>query len=185
MYRLLILTLILLPLTVIGQESQEGKKTQLNLTNALVIGQMDKQEDRYSIEVSVVDLFKQAKIKAMPSLNVMKIGSNALILASDSITNSLQAKGIDTYCLISVRGYDKKFKVTQNQPNLKESLQVGSLFEMYYPDVVSVSFEFKFYRGGEFVFGDIIKCGNVGAREDVMKKLRKKISKKLVKKWVK
>lgn len=158
---------------------------QFQLKNALIIGQLDKPEDRFSMEINMTDLFSSAGIKTMASLNVLKLGSDPEMLGTDSVKNMLKAKGIDTYVLVFVRGYDKKFKPTQLKDDLLTSLNAGSLFPIYREDITSVSFEFLFYREGQMIGSDIIRCGNVSNQDGVMKKLRKGVSKRLVKKWMK
>ena len=106
------------------------------------------------------------------------------LLASNSMTQVLKAKGIDTYILVSVRGYDRKFKPTTSIDNLFKSLELGSLFNLYQTDIVSVSFEFKFYRNGEFITSDIVKCANVSDRETVLKRFRIKVGKRISSKWL-
>jgi hypothetical protein len=76
-------------------------------------------------------------------------------LASDSIQQKLKGKGIDTYVLVSVRGYDKRYKGAQSEDSLKTILSLGHLFPIYRDEVVSVTFEFMFYRNGKFVGTDI------------------------------
>lgn len=160
-----------------------GQIENLNLTNVLVIGQMDKPEDRYSIEVNLTELLTQAGIKAVPSLNVLKMGSDASLLATDSVQQLVKAKGIDTYVIVSVRGYDKKFNVGAKRDDFATALNAGSLFSLYRDEVVSVSFEFQFFRDGQLVASDIVKCGNVSDRDSVIKRFRKKVAKRINKKW--
>ncbi|MDX2359363.1 MAG: hypothetical protein QNK23_01060 [Crocinitomicaceae bacterium] len=165
------------------EKVKKKKKQPLTLTNAVIIGQMDKPQDRYSIEIMLTEMMTSRQMPAVPSLNIMKIGADAQIMASDSIKEILTAKGIDTYMLVTVRGYDRRFKVAAMQEDLSGALNTGSLFELYRTEIVSVSFEFKFYRGGEFIFGDMIKCGSVSDREQVLKKFRSKVQKRMDKKW--
>ena len=160
-----------------------AQKVDLNLTNALVIGQMDNQEDRYSIEINMTEMMTSRGMKAMPSLNMIKRGADSRVLASDSVAQVCKSKGIDTYVLVSVRGYDRKFKTTGKKETLTEALDRGNLFQLYSPDIVSVSFELKFFRNGEFLHSEIIKLGNVGGRESVIKRFRSKVGKKLDKNW--
>jgi hypothetical protein len=160
-----------------------GQLDQLNLTNALVIGQLDKPEDRFSIEINITELLTSHGVKAMPSLNVLKLGSDPELLATDSMKTVLTSKGIDTYVLVFVRGYDKKFKPTTLKDDLLTVLNTGSLFPIYREEVTSVSFEFLFYRNGVMVASDVVKCGSVSSRDAVVKKLRKAVEKRIVKKW--
>jgi len=92
-YSVIILTLFLSVLCF-------GQKEVFQLTNALVVGQLDKEEDRYAIEVNMTELLTDAGIKATPSLNILKLGSDASILTSDSLQRVVASKGIDTYMLV-------------------------------------------------------------------------------------
>ncbi len=165
--------------------SSVAQKVNLNLKNAVVIGQLDNTEDRYSLEINLTELLTSRGVKTIPSLNIMKIGSDSQLLASDSMTQVLKEKGIDTYILVSVRGYDRKFKPTTSKDDLFKSLELGSLFNLHQPDIVSVSFEFKFYRNGQFITSDIVKCANVSDRETVLKRFRIKVGKRITSKWLK
>lgn len=157
--------------------------SDLHLKNALVVGQLDKPEDRYTVEINLTELLTNSGIKAIPSLNMMKLGSDASMLATDSIQRLVAAKGIDTYVIVSVRGFDRRFKPTMRKDDLNSALGAGSLFPIYREEVVSVSFEFLFYRNGQFVASDIVKCGNVSERDTVIKRFRKKLVKRIDKKW--
>jgi hypothetical protein len=155
----------------------------IHLTNALVVGQLDKQDERYSIEIALTELLTENGVQAMPSLNILKIGGSASLLAEDSLKNILKEKGIDTYVLVSVRGFDKRFKKAVNHDSLQVELEVGHLFPIYRDEAVSVSFEFNFYRNGVFVGTDIVKCGNISSRETVIKRFKKKLRRRIIKKW--
>jgi len=164
-----------------------GQKNGSNfgLTNAVIVGQFDKQEDRYSVEANLTDLFNMMGVKAMPSLNLVKVGQDAASLASDSIMAIAQSKGYDTYVILNVRGYDRKFRPSTAKLTLKEALERGSLYSIHQDDIVSVTFEIRVYRNGEFVGVDSIKCGNVGERDSVLKRLRSGAEKRLKKHWKK
>ena len=164
MKNLTIIAFCLLGFTALAQD--------LNLTNCLIVGQLDKEGDR----------FAERGVKAVPSLNVLKQGSEIEMLASDSLKKVVAAKGIDTYMLVSVRGYDRRFKSTEKREDMATALSYGTLFNLYRAEAVSVSFEFFIYRNGELVKSEIIKCGNVSSRETVLKRLSKKLTRK-VKKW--
>ena len=180
-----ILIFILIGLVSFSAQAQRKKKEKLNLTNAVIIGMIDNQDDRYSIEINMTELFTSRGVKAIPSLNLIKLGADSRTLASDSMANVIKEKGFDTYVLISVRGYDKRFKLSENQPDFEEALNAGTLYELYQPDIVSVSLEFKFYREGKYVTSYMVKCGNIGSRDSVIKRFRKKVGKLIDKKWKK
>lgn len=156
---------------------------ELKLTNALIVSHMDKQQDRFSLEIACSEVLSSAGVKNGVSLNVMKQGGDPQVLLTDSLTQALAAKGLNTFMLVSVRGYDKRFKVSEQKISLSEDLAIDNLFPIYKEDIVSVSFEFHFYRDGKLVYADIIKVGGAGSREKVMKKFRKKLAKKVEKDW--
>jgi len=159
------------------------KKVQLNLTNTIVIGQIDKPQERYAIEGALTSILAENGVKAAPSLNYIKVGGDTKILAADSMIVAMKNIGFDTYCIVNVRGYDRKFKASERQDPLIEKLGQGSLFELYRQDAVSVTFEFTFYRNGQFVKNDILKLGNISDRDSVLKRFNKKMQQHISKKW--
>lgn len=163
--------------------AQDNKK-EFQLDNVLVVAQQDKQEDRYSLEVSLMQLFNSYNLKTKASLNVIKQGGSPKILLNDSVQNSLQKEGIDTYMLISVRGYDKRFKPSENIKSLEEELEAGHLFPLYRESATSVTFSIIFYQNGEPVHYELIKTGSVGSKDAVLKKLMRKVEKSLKRKWM-
>jgi hypothetical protein len=160
-------------------------KTSISLQNALVIGQMDTPEDRYSIEITLTEMLAGKGVKAVPSLNVLKLGSDARTLATDSIQKVIAAKGVDTYCLVTIRGFDRKYTVSNSADDFGTALDQASFFEMYRTDAVSISFQFKFFRDNKCVHSEIVKCGNIGSRESVLKRFRKKVGRRIKKSWAK
>lgn len=161
-----------------------GQISNLQLKNVVVVGQLDRPEDRYTIEVNVTEQFTEAGIKAIPSLNLLKQGSDEVLLAGDSLKAVVASKGFDTYALVSIRGYDRKFKATERHDDFATALGVGNLFPIYRDEVASVSFEFLFYRNGQLIGSDILKCGNVSDKDSVIKKFRKVLAKHIQKKWL-
>lgn len=155
----------------------------LKLKNVLIIGQFDKQEDRYAIEVNLTELLTNAGIKAAPSLNVLKQGTSAVNLVNDSIQQLILSKGFDTYVIINVRGYDRKFKPSEAKVSFEEMLNMASLYHIYRDETTSVSFEFTFFRNNTIVYRDMLRCGNLSNRDSVIKRFRKKMPKKIEKKW--
>lgn len=131
----------------------------------------------------MTQLFNAYGVKAMPSLNLVKIGQDAAALASDSVMGIVKQKGFDTYVILNVRGYDRKYKPSTTVLTLEETLERGSLYSIHAEAIVSVTFEIRVFRNGEFVGIDSIKCGNIGERDSVLRKLSKQIEKRLEKKW--
>lgn len=155
----------------------------LSLTNALVVAQQDKLEDQYTLELAVVEMLRSNDINAKASLNILRQGQDPSILASDSIQRKLSNTGIDTYMLISVRGYDKRFNPSSNIQNLTEELRAGHLFQLWRETASSVSFTVLFYRNGIPVFYDLIRVRAGGSKDAMMKRLMKKLDKKVKKSW--
>ncbi|MCO5261066.1 MAG: hypothetical protein M9916_13085 [Crocinitomicaceae bacterium] len=175
-------TLIIVCLFVFTTNSFAQLKN-LKLKNCVVVGQFDKPEDRFTIESAVTGILNEYNIKTTPSVNYVKTGGNATVLAEDSLSNILKEKGFDTYVIISVRGYDRKFKPSKVKYTFKEKLDQGTLREIYRTGAVNVSFEFAFYRNNELVATDIIKCGNISDRTSTMKRFNKKTIARVDKAW--
>ena len=152
-------------------------------SKTLVIGQFDKQDERYAIEVAITDLFTKNGVPSVPSLNVIKQGADPSILALDSIQSKLKQAGIDKIAIVNVRGYDRRFKISDKETSLKETLGRTSIYHIYREEATSVSFEFTFYKENKMVFRDILKCGNISDRDSVIKRIRKKLPKRMAKKW--
>jgi hypothetical protein len=160
-----------------------GFSQSLKLKNVLVIGQFEKPEDRYAIEVNLTELLTNSGIKASPSLNILKQGTSVVNLVNDSIQQLIQSKGFDTYVIVNVRGYDRKFKTSEAKVLFEDMLNMASLYHLYRDEASSVSFEFTFFRNQKVVYRDILRCGNVSNRDSVIKRLRKKMPKLIEKHW--
>jgi hypothetical protein len=157
---------------------------QIKFKNALVIGQFDKSEDRYAMELNLVEILQQNGHKAFPSFNFLKQGEVLGNLLNDSTRIMLKSKGIDAYVLLSVRGYDRKFKPSEAQTTLKDMLEMTSIYHIYRDEATSVTFEFTFFDLNNQLIGrSLLKCGNVSDRDSVMKRFRKKLPKLIAKKW--
>jgi hypothetical protein len=176
MKKRLILSFLLLSFSSVAQEQQ------FTLTNALIVAQMNKEDERYSLEIALTEFFTDRGIKAIPSLNVLKQGSDQTMLASDSLKSIVKAKGIDTYLLVSVRGYDSRFKESNKKDDFVTALGYGTLFNLYREEVANVSFEFFFYKNDALVKTELVRVGNISSKESVIKRLKKRLARKL-KKW--
>jgi hypothetical protein len=159
--------------------------SQINfkLTNAVVIGQFDKPEDRFSIEINTTEILSTQGIKAMPSLNLLKSGADSRLIGTDSIKAVVRSKGFDTYLIVKVIGYDKRFKVSERKISFEEALGLGTLFNLYRDEAESISFEFSFFKNDQIVYREVIRCMSISDRNTVLKKYRKKLTKRVTKKW--
>jgi hypothetical protein len=157
---------------------------QIKLTNAVVITQFDKEEDRYAMQALMTDLLKIYQIKALPVMNVLKQGEDPQHLLQDSIQKLLVQKGFDTYLVVNVRGYDRTFKPSEDTQTLAELLETTSIYQIYRDEATSVSFEFSIYRDGKLISREVLRCGNVSDRDSVLKRLRKRLPKKVLPTWI-
>jgi hypothetical protein len=155
----------------------------LRLKNCFIVGQLENQDDRFTLEVNLAEIFATNGIKTMASLNVLKRGGELDVVGSDSLMLALRNKGIDTYVLVSVRGYDNNFKLSKKPAPIKAELELGHLFPLYRDDINSITFEFNFYKNGIFVGNDLLKLPRIKDRDDVIKKMRKKLPQKINNNW--
>ena len=163
---------------------QQLQAQQVKLTNAVVISQFDKEEDRYAMQALMADLLKSYHIKALPVMNVLKQGEDLQHLLQDSIQKMLVQKGFDTYLVVNVRGYDRTFKPSDDSQTLAELLETTSIYQIYRDEATSVSFEFSIYRDGKLISREVLRCGNVSDRDSVLKRLRKRLPKKVIPIWL-
>ncbi len=163
--------------------SKSAITKDLKLTNAVIISHLDKQEDRFSLEIALSETLSRSNVKNTVSLNLLKQGGDPQVLITDSMTTILKEKGYNTLMLVSVRGYDKTFKPSSKNFNITEDLAAENLFPLYKDEIVSVTFEFHFYRNNELVYTDLLKISGASSRDKVLKKLRKKLAKKASKDW--
>ncbi len=163
--------------------SSYGQDERLRLENVVVVAQQDRLEDKYSLELAVIDVMQANNIRAKSSLNVVKQGEDPVILASEETQKILKADGFDTFMLISVRGYDKRFTPSTNLENMRDELSAGHLFRLWREDANSVSFTVIFYRNNIPVHYDLIRVTSTGSKSAVLKRLSKILNKKIQKEW--
>ncbi len=154
------------------------------LDNVLVVAQFDKEEDRFSMEIAMTEMLIEAGIKAYPSLNFLKRGSSPNLLIMDSIQNVFKAKGITKVILVSVRGFDTKYKNATVHGDLASELSVGHLFPIFRDEATSVTFEFNVYDGLQFAQYGQQRIGAISSRDGTMKKFKKKMRKRISRRWV-
>ncbi len=177
------LNVMLAALLFTGFSLAQEKPAVLKIDNAVIISHLDKQADRFSLEIALSETFTNNKIKNILSLNLLKEGADPQVFLTDSMQTLLASKGFNTLCLVSVRGYDKKFQKSTTNFTLAEDLAAENLFPLYKEDIVSVTLEFHFYQQGKLVHTDLLKISGASSREKVLKKLRKKLPKKIQKDW--
>jgi hypothetical protein len=154
-----------------------------DLNNVVVVAQFDKLDDRFQMELAMVELLTEAGIKALPSMNFLKTGANANLLGSDSIMAVLKSKGFTKIMLVSCRGFDTQFKEAKMQSDLNTELGIGHLFPIFRDESTSVTFEFRVFEGNTFIQYSIKKIGAISSRDGVMKKFKKKMRKTIRRRW--
>lgn len=147
----------------------------LKLTNAVLVAQLDRSEDKFTAEINLAEIFADNGINVLPSLNLLKQGAPLTSLVSDSITTILKEKQIDTYLLVNVRGYDRQFRLSTKIGTLTDELNVAHLFPLFRDEITSITFEFNFFRDGKLVHTELMRLKNVSTKEKVIQKLHKKL----------
>jgi hypothetical protein len=178
------LFLITIPFLLVNSEVWAQEDKDLNLENVLVVAQQDDLSDRYTVEIALLQLFNRYGIKSKASLNVLKQGGSAEILMADTTRQKLEDEGIDTYLLVSVRGFNNRFKPSESLSDFEEEIQAGHLYPLYRESASTVTFTFTFYRDFKPVHTELIRTGTVGSKDAVMKKLMRKVERRLTKKWM-
>lgn len=176
--------LITISVLFLCQNTWSQEAESLNLKNVLIVGQQDELSDRYTLEVGLLQLFSSYNVKSKASLNTIKEGGTDEILLNDSIYKKLKSEGIDTYLLVSIRGYNKRFKPSENMNPIEEEINAGHLYPLYRESASTVTFSFTFYREMKPVHHELIKTGTVGSKDAVMKKLLRKVEKRMEKEWL-
>ena len=75
---------VLCLLIFIGSISFSQNK-HIQLTNGLIVAQLDRPEEKFTLEINLAELFANEGVQVIPSLNILKQGEIASVLASDSI----------------------------------------------------------------------------------------------------
>ena len=99
--------IVLLVVSLLATSMFAQKKAKLNLTNALVVGQLDDPDDRYSLEINLTQLLVSSGIIAESSLNYMKFGEDSKILGEDSIKRQSFGCTTDRW---AIRSLSRKYR---------------------------------------------------------------------------
>jgi hypothetical protein len=154
----------------------------LKLNNAVLVAQLDRAEDKFTAEINIAEIFAECGVNVVPSLNLLKEGAPISILISDSIKSILKEKQIDTYLLVNVRGFDRKFRLSTKIGSLLDELNVGHMFPLFRDEISSITFEFNFFRNDKLCHTELLRLKNVSTKEKLIQKLHKKLP-KLINHW--
>lgn len=147
----------------------------LKLTNAVLVAQLDRSEDKFTAEINLAEIFAGCGVNVVPSLNLLKQGAPLSVLVSDSVKNLLVEKQLDTYLLINVRGYDRQFRLSSKIGSLSEELNIAHLFPLFRDEITSITFEFNFFRNDKLCHTELLRLKNVSNKEKLIQKLHKKL----------
>lgn len=165
-------------------QGANGFAQSLNLKNVVVVAQQDKLKDQYTLELAIVELMRDNNVNAIASLNIVPDGRDPVVLATDSLQRNLLNKGFDTYMLVSVRGYDKRFNPPENLVNMKEELSAGHLFQLWRESASTVTFTVIFYRNNVPAHSELIRVRARGSKDKMMKGFTRKMERRLKKGWI-
>lgn len=157
---------------------------QLRLDNVLVVAQQDKLEDRYSVELAITNLMQMSGVNSKSALGVIPQGEFMNVLATEEIQKKVKEMGIDTYMLISVRGYDRSFTPSTDLQGMRDELNAGHMFSFWRESANSISFSVTFYRNNQPIHYELIKVKNGKNREVTLKRMVKAFDKRLQKSWL-
>lgn len=164
--------------------AQKSKHPKINnLKGALVLVKNDKFQERFSIEANLGKIFSTYGMPILLSVNLIKEGASLSELAETKIQAEMNSRNINSVLVISVRGFDTRFKPRTKIPEtLEEMLKEGNLNPISMDDASSVTIEFFQYINGKFHGYHIQRFGGAGSRAKVYTKIQKRLD-KLVPRW--
>ncbi len=154
-----------------------------NLKGALILVKNDKPEERFSMESNFGKIFSTYGMPILLSINLIKERAPLSELGESKIQSELNARNINSVLVISVRGFDTRFKPRTKIPQtLGEMLQEGNLNPISKEEVSSVTVEFFQYVNGKFSGYHMQRVGGAASKTKVYTRLQKRLD-KLVPNW--
>lgn len=158
---------------------------QVDLDNVIVVAQQNQTEDRYNLELAVIDFLRSKSINTRSGISITKEGQGPPSLANDSLQNRMEEEGFPMFMLVSVRGYNKRYSISEQQNALNDELKAGNLFAYHREDISSVTFTISFYRNGVPVHAELIRVTKTKSPEKILSTLIKKMERQYKKVWKK
>jgi hypothetical protein len=179
--RKLFFTAICLVLSVGILNAKKVKQPKISgITGALLVVQNDKFDNRFSAEVNMGKIFSLLRVPLLLSVNLIKEGNPLTEIASQRVNGEMAAKGINTVLIVSVRGYDTRFKPRTIIPEtLEEMLKEGNLYPLVQNEVASVTIEFFQYVGGVFKGYEMMRIGGASDKQKLYKRLQKRLERRI------
>lgn len=180
----LFLTTLIFVISFNAIHGQRGKHPKINnLKGALLVVKNDKFNERFSAEVNIAKIFSPFQMPMLLSVNLIKENAALSELNSPKVQGEMAGKNINSVIVVSVRGYDTRFKSRTKIPNtLEEILEEGNLYPVTQDDISSVTIEFIQYVGGKFNGYHIMRIGSASDKQKVYKKMQKKLN-RLIPSW--
>ena len=171
-------------ISMFGAFSQKVKQPKINnLKGAMILVQNDKPQERFSMEANLGKLFTSYGMPILLSINLIKEGAPLTELGETKIQAELNARNINSVLIISVRGFDTRFKPRTKIPQtLEEMLKEGNANPITTEEAASVTIEFFQYVNGKFNGYHMLRLGGASSRSKVYTKLQKKLD-RLMPKW--
>jgi hypothetical protein len=179
-----IFTLISILIFASAVNAQKVKQPKINnLKGVMILVKNDKPQERFSIEANLGKLFATYGMPIVLSINLIKEGAPLSELGETKIQAEMNARNINSVLVVSVRGFDTRFKPRTKIPQtLTEMLQEGNLNPISMDEASSVTIEFFQYVNGKFNGYHIQRLGGASSRSKVYNKLQKRLD-KLVPRW--
>lgn len=154
-----------------------------NLKGALILVKNDKPQERFSMEANIGKLFSGYGMPILLSVNLIKEGAPLTELAETKIQGEMNARNINSVLVISVRGFDTRFKPRTKIPEkLADMLAEGNLNPISMEEASSVTIEFFQYINGKFHGYHMQRLGGANSRSKIYNRLQKRLD-KLVPRW--
>jgi hypothetical protein len=96
----------------------------------------------------------------------------------------MNAKNINSVLVVSIRGFDQRFKPRTKMPaTLEEVLEEGNLYPLSQEEATTVTIEFIQFVNGKFNGYHMMRVGNASEKNKVYTKIQKKLNRQMTK-WI-
>jgi hypothetical protein len=154
-----------------------------NMRGMMLLVKNDNAQERFSIEANLGKIFASFQMPLLLSINLINQGSPLKELAEARVQNELSARGINSVIVVSIRGFDQRFKPRTKIPEkLIDILEEGNLYPISQEDASSVTVEFFQYIGGNFNGYHMMRIGGASDRTKVYNRILKRLN-RLVPRW--
>ncbi len=163
--------------------SQKVKHPPINnMKGAMLLVKNDNAQERFSVEANLGKILATYNMPLLLSINLINQGAPLKELAGARVQNEMSARGINSVIVVSIRGFDQRFKPRTKIPaTLEEMLEEGNLYPLSQEDVTTVTIEFIQYVGGKFHGYHMMRVGNASNKSKVYSKIQKKLNRQIPK----